>query len=341
MKILSAAQTAAVRDPVRAKLAMVVPVLEGTLLSLNRDRVARLGGYDKVTLADLAREYREGDGDTGICFEYAVHQAIARQDALIYPFASEVLADFCKINGGAESILFGPEKDGVIPVVESVSNSLTDESRVYVGNAGNPPRLKRYIPKIVAAFHRHEERNKLPRSINGIWKADLFVGNHEVDRWVGTTVKINPHNLESARGLRIGIYPKSNERDTPRYDRLMNLVRLPLSYDSAFMELFYKSFFLTRAFLKADAQIPKPVSLPDSEDRLVAGELEQRRDFPLRDVLEVLREMAQPDLLELRQPEAIAPTAELSEADGLREAEEPAAQGDDLISITPEARPAD
>jgi hypothetical protein len=340
MKILGTAQTAEVGDPVRAKFAMVVPVLEGTLLSLSRERVARLGGNDKVTLADLAREYRAGDGDTGICFEYAVHQAIAGQEPLIYPFASEVLADFCKIDGGAESILFGPEKDGVIPIVESVTNALTDESRVYVGNAGSPPKLKRYIPQIVAAFHRHEERNKLPRSINGLWKADLFVGNHEVDRWVGTTVKINQRNLESARGLRIAIYPKSDSRDTPRLDRIMNLVRLPLSYDQAFMEIFYKSFFLTRAVLRADAQIPRPVDLPDSEDRLVARELQDRRDFPLVDVLETLRAMAQPNLLEIRQPVAIAPTAELSEADGLREAEQDTTQGDDLVSIAPEAQPA-
>jgi hypothetical protein len=106
------------------------------------------------------------------------------------------------------------------------------------------------------------------------------------------------------------------------------------------MELFYKSFFLTRAVLRADAQIPKPVDLPDSEDRLVAYELQSRRDFPLVDVLDTFRAMAQPDLLEVRQPAAIAPTAEISETDGLREAEQDAGQDDDLVSITPQARPA-
>ena len=341
MKVLSAVQAASVGDPARAKFAMIVPVLEATLLSLNRARVERLGGYDKITLVDLARESRSGDGDAGICFEYAVHEAIARRDTLIHPFASEILARFCRIDGGAESILFGPEKDGVIPIVESVSNALTDDSTVYVGNRGNPPKLKQYIPQIVAAFNRHEERNKLPRSINGLWKADLFIGNHEVDRWVGTTVKINPRNLESASGLRIGIYPKANKRDAPRYDRILNLVRLPLSYDTAFMELFYKSFFLVRQFLNADAQVPSPVALPDSEDRLVAGELQQRRNFPLYDVMDVLRVISQPDLLEVRDLTAVAPDLELSRNDGLRKASPESVEDESLISITPEAKLSD
>lgn len=320
---------------------MVVPVLEATLFSLNRDRVDRLGGLDRVTLADLAREYRGGDGDAGICFEYAVHQAIARRNNLIYPFASEVLAQYCRIDGGAESILFGPEKNGVIPIVESVIGALTDDSRVYVGNQGNPPKLKRYIPQIVAAFHRHEARNRLPRSINGLWKADLFVGNHHVDRWVGTTVKINPQSLESANGLRIGIYPRVNSRDNPRFDRLLNLVRLPLNYDGAFMELFYASFFLTRQFLNADARVPPPVALPAAEDRLVTAELESRREFPLLDVLEVLRVMSQPDLLEVQGIAAVTPALELSESKGLRKVTHGSAEDEGYVSITPEAQAGD
>lgn len=338
MKILNAIQAARISDPAQAKFAMIVPVIEGTLLALSRDRIARLGGLERVTLADLAREYRQGDGDAGICFEYAVHQAIARQDALIHPSASEVLASYCKITGGAESILFGPEKNGVIPIVESVNNALTDDSTVYVGNRGNPPKLKRYIPQIIAAFHRNEERNNLPRSINGLWKADLFVGNHEVDRWVGTTVKINPRRLESASGLRIGIYPKTDARDTPRFDRLLNLIRLPLEYDGAFMELFYRSFFLTRQFLNADARVPAPAFLPDAEDRLVAGELESRRDFPVLQVLDVLRVVSQGDLLEIRTVETVAPALELSTADGLRKASAKVTEDEGFVSITPQAQ---
>ncbi len=336
MKVLQSLQREDISDAVRAKFAMVAPILEATLLSLAVDRVERLGGQELVTLQDLAREFRQGSGDAGICFEYAVHEAIATHNSLIEPLASEVLADLCSIDGGAASILFGPEKDGRIPIVESVQNALTDDSRLYVGNAGHPPKLKRYIPKIVRAFCRHEERNKLPRSINGLWKADLFLGNTNSDRWVGTTVKINPNALVGARGLRIGIYPKANAKDTPRKDEALNLIRLPLPYDAQFMELFYKSFNLVRAFLRADADVPSPVYLPDAEDRYITSELAARRQFPLVQVLEVVRNMSQESLLEARQVEELDITAALSTSQGLDE--QPQGRvGAESVSVSPTA----
>src|SRR5437588_13022027 len=103
MKILESIQLEKVSDPVQAKFAMVVPILEATLYSLHTDRVARLGGYPAITLADLAREVREGAGDAGICFEYALHDAIAREDVLICPLASEGLETFCSIPNGSHS----------------------------------------------------------------------------------------------------------------------------------------------------------------------------------------------------------------------------------------------
>lgn len=334
MRILTSTQQTDIEDPVRSKFAMVIPVLEATLNSLARDRIERLGGLDAITLHDLAREFRAGTGDAGICFEYAVHRAIAAQNPLIYPLASEVLENFCGINAGADSILFGPEKDGVIPVLENVQNALTDESRVYVGNRGQPPKLKRYIPKIIRAFRRNEERNRLPRSISGLWKADLFLGSPQSERWVGTTVKINATQLQGAQGLRIGIYPRSNPRDVPRRDDALNLVRLPLPYDSAFMEVFYKAFFLVRAFLNADADIPKPVDLPDAEDRFVTQQLQQRKQYPIVEVLETLSRMAQPDLLETGEVQHLEVGAQISERAGLQS--EPAQQPESpFVSLTP------
>ena len=117
MRFLLSAQSAPVSDPVRSKFAMAVPVIEATLFALNHERIIRLGGLEKWTLADLAREYREGSGDAGICFEYAVHDAIARRDEILWPLASEVLERFCTIPGGSDSLLFGPEKDGRVPVI--------------------------------------------------------------------------------------------------------------------------------------------------------------------------------------------------------------------------------
>ncbi len=339
MRVLGGRQIGHVEDPVRSKLAMVIPVLKATLHSLARDRIERLGGIERITLHDLAREFLAGSGDAGICFEYAVHEAIAAQSALIHPLVSEVLEDLCKINGGAESILFGPEKEGVIPILETVQNSLTDDSVVYVGNAGRPPKLKRYIPKIVSAYRRNEERNRLPRSITGLWKADLFLGNHSPDAWVGTTIKINPSHLQGAQGLRLGIYPRRNKSDRPRHDEDLNLIRLPLPYDGEFMEVFYKSFFLVRAFLKSDAKVPKPVDLPDAEDRLLTEELSTRSEFPIVDVLGTLSSMAQPNLIEDSDVTNVPINATLSEEGGLQEqpeqAELPFPQEADSVSLTP------
>ena len=313
---------------------MVVPVLRATLFSLNRTRIERLGGTGLISLWDLSREVREGSGDPGICFEYSVHHAVAGQNPLVVALASDVLAEFCNVDGGAESILFGPEKDGVIPVVESVRDALTDESVLLVGNRGRPPKLRRYIPQIVNAYRRNEGRNRLPRSISGVWKADLFLGNSASEQWVATSVKINPGLLQGAQGLRLGIYPKANARDVPRLDRDLNLVRMPLPYDGAFMELFYKAFYLVRAFLRADANVPAPVELPDAEDRFIVKELQDRREFPLVDVLHVLEGMSQPDLLETGDVEDLHVEAVLSEHNGLREAPTDL-DGSDNVSLAP------
>lgn len=333
MKVLKAVQAQGLSDAVQAKFAMAVPVLEATLGSLAKDRANRFGGYAKVTLADLARETREGTGDAGICFELAVHQAIETRNPLVHPLVSEVLDQHIGIKESAESILFGPEKNHVIPILESTQDALTEDSRVWVGNRGQPPKLKRYVPQIINAFRRSETRNKLPRSISGLWKADLFLGGKTIDRWLGTTVKINPDQLQGAQGLRVGIYPKRNAKDDPRLDNDLNLLRIPLPYDGAFMETFYKSFYLVRAFLKADATVPAEIHLPDAEDRFVTRELQQRREFPIMDVLDVLRTMSQTNLIAQEPVTEIQPAASLSEA-GLSDRPKPE-DVSDLISVSP------
>ncbi|WP_146243968.1 hypothetical protein [Curtobacterium sp. MCBD17_013] len=332
MRTMRSFQTAGVSDPVMAKYAMVAPVLEATLYSLKITRVERLGGYHKVTLEDLAREYREGSGDAGICFEWAVHDAIARRDPLIHPLASQVLEDFCGIGDGADSILFGPEKDGRIPILESVNAALTPDSRLYVGNRGQPPKLKRHIPDIIQAFHSKGNGEKLPRSISGIWKADLFIGNPQSDKWVGTTVKSQAGGLQGASGLRIGIYPSESPRDTPRQDEGLGLIRLPLPYDGGFSELYYKSFFLVRAFLRADSLMPSRVNLPDAEDRYITDELRKRAEFPILEVIEAVRSMSQPDLLETEDVQFVQSDVSLG-VDGLAETADDVLEG--AISLAP------
>ena len=277
---------------------MARPILRSTLFALAIERVERLGGHAKVTLHDLAREYREGDGDCGICFEYAIHEAIERKDALLMPRVAEVLGEFCKIVGAPRSILFGAEKGKRLELVSTDSSLLTEDSRLLVGRKGNPPKLKRYLASARRAFSVPEARDALPASIRGLWRADLFVGTQAQDRWVATTLKINPDQLEGAAGIRIGIFPERRRGEGPSLDPTRNLILCPVPYDGGFMDLFYGTFFLVKAFLASDARLPKPVDLPMSTDRHVAKLLEERRSFPVLDVVDALEKLAQPGLIE-------------------------------------------
>ncbi len=288
-----------VADEVSALTAVVRPILEGTLFALNRGFVDQMGGYEKVTLHMLARFYRPGDGDCGLCFEWAVHDAMNRQDPLVLDRVADALKKHCYVPGAEPaSILFGAEKTGALRLIDTASERLTEESRVLAGKVGQPVKLKRYINQLAAAFRRPSARLALPQSISGLWKADLFLGNTDSDRWIGTSVKINPRDLEPARGLRLGIVPSLQGRNDKTFkDEQRNLVVCPLPHDGAFMEVFYKGWVIVQQFIDADAKVPKEAALPRPPERQVAKYLADRRSFPVLEVVEVLRPMSQPELL--------------------------------------------
>lgn len=305
-----------VADEVSATTAVVRPILEGLLYSLKKDIVEEVGGYESVKVKMLNRLYRAGDGDCGICFEYAVHDALNRKEPSVLDRMSDALITHCKVPGSeTASILFGAEKSGSLKLIDTITERLTDDSRILTGIASQPPKLKRHIETIVEAFRKPKAQLELPWSIRGLWKADLFVGNCDSDRWVATTVKINQSALEGAPGLRIGIVPnQQGKSDLVRYDGGKNLVICPLPYDHAFMETFYQGWTVVQQFVAADAQVPKEASLPRPPDRQVAKYLAERREFTVVEVLEALQPMAQPELLEKKTK--AASTATISEEQG-------------------------
>ena len=81
MQVREQRQLNAVSDQVLALTAVVRPILTGTLYALKAEVVAQAGGYEQIKLFMLPRLYKAGDGDCGICFEYAVHEAISRGDS--------------------------------------------------------------------------------------------------------------------------------------------------------------------------------------------------------------------------------------------------------------------
>jgi hypothetical protein len=287
-----------VADEVSALIAVVRPILYGLLNALKKEVVDEVGGREQVPLFMLPRLYRPGDGDCGICFEYAVHDSIRHANPRVLERISDALK-LCKVPGNRiESILFGAEKSGALQLIDTAGEVLTDESRLLTGRRHQPPRLKSYLNILASSFRRSEQRQTLPSSINGLWKADLFLGNTDTDRWVGTSVKINPRQLEGANGLRVGIVPASwGRRDLVRLDEERNLVVCPLPYDGAFMEVFYNAWGIVQQFIASDAQIPTEVRLPIGSHRRVAVELQSRRDFSVLAVIDALAPLAQPHLL--------------------------------------------
>jgi hypothetical protein len=74
MRVREQRQLNPVADAVLALTAVARPILLGTLYALKADVVAEVQGYPNVKLKMLPRLYKAGDGDCGICFEYAVHE---------------------------------------------------------------------------------------------------------------------------------------------------------------------------------------------------------------------------------------------------------------------------
>jgi hypothetical protein len=288
-----------VADEVSAVTAVVRPILEGLLYSLKRDVVEEAGGYEHAKLKMLPRMYRPGDGDCGLCFEYAIHDALNRHDSKVEERLLDAIRK-CNVRGqSSASILFGAEKTGALRLIDTAKDILTDDSHLLAGNRGRPAKLRRHIDAAAAAFRKKGAGQLLlPWTISGIWKADLFVGFTDSDKWVATSVKINRNYLEGARGLRIGIVPTRHGRsDSIEKDEQRNLVVCPIPHDQAFMETFYQGWAVVKHFLAADANVPKEVALPRAPERQVAQYLADRREFPVKAVIEALGPLSQPELL--------------------------------------------
>jgi hypothetical protein len=300
MRVRREKQINPVGDDVLALTAVVRPVLAGVLYALKADVVAEAGGYENVKLKMLPRLYRPGDGDVGICFEYAVHEALSNGDNRVIERINRAI-NLCRIKtyDKPKSILFGIEKTGAVQLIDTAKNILTEESRALAGKQGQPPKLLRRLNILAAAFRRPATRPALPWSIRGLWKADLFVGSLHTQQWVGTSVKINPSQLEGAAGLRIGIIPtRQGASDRVRLDDGRGLVICPLHHDGDFMQVFYEGWRVVQAFLASDAKTPRESLLPRPVDREVCRILEERREFPVTEVMDVLKVFGQPELLE-------------------------------------------
>lgn len=306
MQVRVEQQQSPVADEVAALFAIVRPILKGLLYGLKADVIAEAGGRDGTKLFMLPRLYVPGDGDCGICFEYAVHDAMTIREAHVMERVHDALG-LCKVPGDElGSILFGAEKAGSQQLIQTAKDALTDDSLLMYGQRGRPARLKRQIDLMARAFRsKHNKDLILPSSISGLWKADLFLGHADTDKWVGTSVKINATQLTPAKGLRVGVVPvKAGETDKPFKDDAKNFVICPLLHDGSFMEVFYSGWRIVQQWLAANAKMPKEVALPRPPEREVARALVERGKYPVVDVIDALLPLAQSHLLVTEERDA-------------------------------------
>ena len=257
----------------------------------------------------LGRLRKESDGDIGVAFEYAIHEAVQRNQAAVLERVTDALR-LCNIRkGNPASILFAIEKQGAKQLIGTDLELITENSRALSGRQGQPVKLKKYLNQLAAAFRRPTTKPNLPQSINGLWKADLFLGSPEPDHWVGTSVKIKRSRLEAAPGLRIAIVPDSSSRsDTIFRDEAKNLVVCPIPHDASFMEIFYDGWRLVQSLCTSDFKMPPDAAIPSPLLREVARVYAERRDYPVGEVLDVTAPFAQPHLLETTT-ESVASTS--------------------------------
>jgi hypothetical protein len=302
-------QASPVEDPVSALVAVTRPIINGVVQSIGGEFLEAYDDRAVIPLKMLGRLRKAHDGDIGIAFEYAIHEAVLRNDAVIVERVTDALKE-CNIRrGDPASILFAIEKQGAKQLISTELGLITDNSRALSGKRGQPVKLKKLLNQLAAAFRRPTTRPNLPQSINGLWKADLFLGSPEPDQWVGTSVKITRSRLEAAPGLRIALVPEvAGKSDAIYRDEMKNLVVCPVPHDGSFMEIFYEGWRLVQSLCASDFTMPPPAAIPSQRLREVAGIYVARRDFTVAEVLDVTGPFAQPHLLETTT-ESVASTS--------------------------------
>jgi len=122
MKLLIENQANPVGSEVLARISIVRPILTALLVGIKQQVLDELGGIQQIKTFMLPRAYRDGCGDVGFCFEWAIHDAIRRGQ----PSVMERLADAsrrCKLRGDAfQSILFGVEKSGKTRIIDTAND---------------------------------------------------------------------------------------------------------------------------------------------------------------------------------------------------------------------------
>ena len=146
MEIREGRQSNPVVDEVGALVAVTRPVIAGVLQSISEEVVNTVGERGRLPLRMLGRLRKRGDGDCGIAFEYAVHDAVISAEPVVVERVADALNKCRIVRGNPASILFAIEKTGAQQLISTEVSLITENSRVLSGQPGNGRRESPMVP---------------------------------------------------------------------------------------------------------------------------------------------------------------------------------------------------
>ena len=298
MEIWEDRQKNPVADEVGALVAVAGPIITGVLRSVSGEVTDTFGERDKLPLKILGRLRNEGDGDCGIAFDYAVHDAVISREPVVAERVADAL-NKCGVSGGdPASILFAIEKSGSQELISTEPSLVMDNSPVLLSEGGRPVGLREHLAAIGAAFRLPSALLSLAQSIRGLWKTELFLGSADRDQWVSAGIHMSRPPLAAAKGPRIAIVPSmAGHSDAVRLDEQKNSVICPVPHDGSFIQIFHDGWQIVQALCASDFETPGPSDIPSPVHREVARIFAERRDFPIMEVIHATRKFGQPGLL--------------------------------------------
>jgi hypothetical protein len=298
MEIWEDRQKNPVADEVSALVAVTGPIIAGVLRSVSAEVSNTFGERDQLPLKMLGRLRKEADGDCGIAFEYAVHDAVNSRDPIVVERVADALNKCGIMPRFPASILFAMEKSGAQELISTEPGLVTDSSPVLLGEGGHPVSLRDSLSAIGAAFRLPSALLNVAQSIRGLWKTELFFGSADLDRWVSASLIISQALLAGSKEPRIVVIPSMAGRsDAVRRDEQKNIVICPIPRDGSFMRIFYDGWKIVQALCAMNFEIPVSDDIPNPLHREVARIYAERREFPIMEVVEATRKFAQPELL--------------------------------------------
>src|SRR5215471_9055066 len=288
MEIWEDRQKNPVADEVSALVAVTGPIITGVLRSISAEVTSTFGERDKLPLKMLGRLRKEGDGDCGIAFDYAVHDAVKSREPVVAERVADALGK-CGVSGGdPSSILFAIEKSGAQELISTEPSLVMDNSPVLLSEGGRPVSLREHLAAIGAAFRLPDALLNLAQSIRGLWKTELFLGSADRDQWVSAGIHMSPPPLRAVEAPRIAIVPSMTGRsDAIRLDEQKNTVICPLPHDGSFIQIFHEGWQIVQALCASDFTMLSPLDIPSPVHREVA----------VMEVIQATRKFAQPGLL--------------------------------------------